>query len=63
MEARNPPGEKFGKERLQHAVEESAALRATEIRDAILSRLSSLTDGRDQWDDMTLAVLKIRVKE
>lgn len=63
VEARNPPGEKFEKERLQHAVEESVALRATEIRDAILSRLFSFTDGQGQRDDITLAVLKIKVEE
>ncbi|MGE5586158.1 MAG: PP2C family protein-serine/threonine phosphatase [Bacillota bacterium] len=63
VEARNPPGEKFGKERLQHAVEESVALRATEIREAILSRLFSFTDGQEQRDDITLAVLKIKVEE
>lgn len=63
VEARNPPGEKFGKERLQRAMEESVALRASGIRDAILSRLFSFTDGQEQRDDITLAVVKIRGKK
>ncbi|MDD1727789.1 MAG: SpoIIE family protein phosphatase [Methanospirillum sp.] len=57
-ESVNRKDEEFGVERLESIVWENRNLPAAEIRDAIIQAVSGYTDGQDQFDDITIIVMK-----
>ena len=61
VEARNDQDQDYGDARLQRAVARAAGSRtAREIRDAILGDLSNFKGDQEQWDDMTLVVVRVK---
>jgi phosphoserine phosphatase RsbU/P len=50
----------FGEERLRESVGESLSLSAAEICQRIREHLQSFTGATPQWDDITLAVMKVK---
>lgn len=57
-EATNHEEEEFGEERLNELIRKHSELSSSEITDAILNELSVFTAGLDQFDDITLIVIK-----
>ena len=57
-EARNDPGELFGRERLDAALRESARCSAEDIKSCILDCLDAFLVGRAPQDDLTLVVVE-----
>lgn len=58
-EARNPAGELFGTDRLDHAIEDCRIDAEGMIR-AIIASVDQFADGRAQEDDRTILVAKVR---
>ncbi len=58
-EATNHEEEEFGEERLLKLIRKNSGQSSTEITDAILNELSAFTAGLDQFDDITLIVIKL----
>ena len=50
----------FGEERLRESVGQSLSLNAAQICQRIRERLQTFTAATPQWDDITLAVMKVR---
>lgn len=59
-DAVNAEQEEFGEERLRDVVRTSLSLSATDICRNIVDRLDGFTAGSPQWDDITLAVVKVK---
>ena len=59
-EATNEEGEEFGEERLMQVVRSSISLSASQVCQEIEHHLNQFTGSRPQWDDMTLAVVKVK---
>jgi len=57
VEATNPQGEEFGRQRLARALADHAGGDARGVVGGIMDRLEAFTDGRRQRDDRTLLVL------
>ncbi len=61
VEARNAHHEEYGVARLQRAVARAAASRTSrEVRDAVLGDLSNFKGDQEQYDDLTLVVVRLR---
>jgi len=61
VEARNAQDQEYGDARLQRAVARAATSRtAREVRDAILGDLSNFKGDQEQFDDMTVVVVRLR---
>ena len=58
-EAANAGQEQFGEERLRETVRASLSLSAAEICQTVADRVQAFTAGTPQWDDITLAVVKV----
>ncbi len=59
-EANNEHGEEFGEERLRHVVRSSISMSASEMCQEGVRQLDKFTRSSPQWDDMTLAVVKVK---
>jgi phosphoserine phosphatase RsbU/P len=57
-ESVNRNNEEFGVERLESIVHEHRCSSAEEIRDAIIREVNVYTDGQDQFDDITIIIMK-----
>lgn len=62
-ETRNPEGEAFGREGLMDVIRETSHLSASEICDAVASRLAAFAGGGAQNDDVTLVIVKFLPRE
>jgi serine phosphatase RsbU (regulator of sigma subunit) len=61
VEARNAQDQEYGDARLQRAVARAATSRtAREVRDAILGDLSNFKGDQEQFDDLTVVVVRLR---
>ena len=61
LEARNAAGAEYGEARLQRAVARLAASgSAREVRDAVLGDLSNFKGDEEQYDDITIVVVRMR---
>jgi sigma-B regulation protein RsbU (phosphoserine phosphatase) len=61
VEARNAQDQEYGDARLQRAVARAAGSRtAREVRDAILGDLSNFKGDQEQFDDLTVVVVRLR---
>jgi|SRR5215469_13888146 len=60
VDAANGEQEQFGEQRLHDIVRSSLPLSATEICERVADRVQAFTAGTPQWDDITLAVLKVK---
>lgn len=61
LEARNAAGVEYGEARLQRAVARLATSgTAREVRDAVLGDLSNFKGDEEQYDDITIVVLRMR---
>jgi serine phosphatase RsbU (regulator of sigma subunit) len=61
-DAANREVAQFGEERLRASVEQSLSLSAPEICQRIREHLQTFTGATPQWDDITLAVMKVKPK-
>jgi sigma-B regulation protein RsbU (phosphoserine phosphatase) len=59
-EAHNPENEEFGEERLQALLRQTADLPADEIGARIAAELNNWSRDAEQYDDLTLIVMKVR---
>jgi len=57
-ESVNRINEEFGVERLESVVQQHRSCPAEEIRDAIIGAVTEYSDGQDQFDDITIIVMK-----
>lgn len=57
-EAKNASDEEFGIERLANLIERNSALSAADLRSAIEGALIDFVGNRDQYDDITLLIIK-----
>lgn len=61
LEARNAAGDEYGEARLQRAVARLATSgSAREVRDAVLGDLSNFKGDEEQYDDITIVVVRMR---
>lgn len=60
VDAANAEQEQFGEQRLHDIVHASLFLSATEICQRVADRVQAFTAGMPQWDDITLAVVKVK---
>jgi sigma-B regulation protein RsbU (phosphoserine phosphatase) len=59
-EARNKNGEEYGEQRLKAALERFSGEPSQDILTKILEDINSHIDGIEQWDDITIVVIKIK---
>lgn len=59
-EAANEQGEEYGEERLRHVVRSSISLSASQVCQEVVRQLDQFTGSSPQWDDMTLAIVKVK---
>lgn len=62
LDASNAEQQQFGEERLREAVRASLSLSSAEICRNVMGRLDAFTAGTPQWDDITLAVIKVKTQ-
>jgi sigma-B regulation protein RsbU (phosphoserine phosphatase) len=62
-EAESPNMEQFGTERLEQAIERLASRSAQEIVDGIVETVLEWAGERGQNDDLTLLVVKVKLRE
>jgi sigma-B regulation protein RsbU (phosphoserine phosphatase) len=62
-EAMNPESDLFGDARLSRIVEQHGDLESGELRERILREIEAFVGGADQHDDMTMILMKVRVRE
>lgn len=62
LDASNAEQQQFGEERLREAVRASLSLSSAEICRNVMDRLDAFTSGSPQWDDITLAVIKVKTQ-
>lgn len=62
LDASNAEQQQFGEERLREAVCASLSRSSTEICQNVMDRLDAFTSGTPQWDDITLAVIKVKTQ-
>jgi sigma-B regulation protein RsbU (phosphoserine phosphatase) len=58
-ETENPRSEAFGKARLKEIIRRNSHLSAREMVEAITDELAAFRQTAPQWDDATMAVVKI----
>lgn len=58
-EAINLEEEEFGLERLEPLIAENRALPSREIAELVFNQVDAFTEGREQFDDMTLLIIKL----
>jgi len=62
-EAMNPAGDFFGEDRLSALVQSHGTAPFSELRDEILSSISTFVGPAEQQDDMTMLLLRVQVSE
>jgi len=62
-EAMNPAGDFFGEERLSALVQSHGTATFPQLRDEILSAISTFVGPAEQQDDMTMLLLRVQVSE
>lgn len=62
LDASNAEQRQFGEERLRDAVSASLSRSSAEICRNVMDRLDAFTSGTPQWDDITLAVIKVKTQ-
>jgi serine phosphatase RsbU (regulator of sigma subunit) len=60
LDAVNREQDQFGEERLRETVRSSLTLSASEICQKVVDRVDAFSDGTPQWDDITVAVVKLK---
>lgn len=60
VDAANAQQEQFGEERFHDIIRSSLSLSATEICQRVVDEIHVFTGDTSQWDDITLAVVKVR---
>jgi sigma-B regulation protein RsbU (phosphoserine phosphatase) len=62
-EAMNPAGDFFGEDRLSALLQSNGAAPFNQIRDAILTAISTFVGPAEQQDDMTMLLLRVQAME
>jgi len=60
IEAENPEGEAFGEERLEGLLNKYSHFSAQEMCESLIEEVKNFQAGRQQFDDMTILILKVR---
>ena len=60
VDAANAQQEQFGEEPFHDIIRSSLSLSATEICQRVVERIQAFTGDTSQWDDITLAVVKVK---